>query len=566
MKKNYLLATIVFLFSSLSLWSQVNKGLELFLLEDYQEAEKVFQQSISQDPDMSYYYLGEIALRNNNQSEAADFYAKGISSNPDATYSLIGKTKLELQSNPSELKKSLNSIAKKNRKNAPVLLAIAQAYLDNKMLDEISDVLDMARKADKTYPYIYIFEGDRFKAIGEPGNAATQYEHAINFDPKCAIAYVKNAMIYESNSPTAAIDILKRGLEANPDNILISIYLARNSYKNGYYSQAIAQYDKISQQETLSSEDARNYAACLYFTDKYNEALAALNQIAEKEPNQPVINRLLMYTHDKLKNYDEVVTIGKRFFGLSNNGESPNYLITDYTVYADGLMQKGQIDEAIKVYEKGLALDPEQAELYKEVAAKLASADRLADAANFYQKYIDATSSQDASDFLQLGIYNYRAASKYSSKINALTKKQAETDNTAQSTQSGDMVALKDSLGQFVSKADSAFAKVTEFAPESYQGYYWRANANTLLDPDLSKGLANEHYLKMINILVSTNDVDNQSKLIEAYRYFSIYYLYQYDANKQLDNKNKAKEYANKVLELEPGDDTSLKILEVLNN
>ena len=65
--------------------------------------------------------------------------------------------------------------------------------------------------------------------------------------------------------------------------------------------------------------------------------------------------------------------------------------------------------------------------------------------------------------------------------------------------------------------------------------------------------------------MASNDDNNNQGRLIEAYRYFSIYYLYQFDANKQVDNKNKSKEYAEKVLQLKPNDDTSMKILEVLN-
>jgi hypothetical protein len=109
-----------------------------------------------------------------------------------------------------------------------------------------------------------------------------------------------------------------------------------------------------------------------------------------------------------------------------------------------------------------------------------------------------------------------------------------------------------------------AFGKVIELAPESYQGYYRRANANTLLDLDLSKGLANSDYQKMIEILVADSEDNNQDRLVEAYRYFAIYYLYQYDASNSNDDKNQSIEYAKKVLELNPEDATATQIVEGL--
>ncbi len=558
MKKNHLVIILFFLLNTLNAWSQVDRGIELFLLEDFDEAKNAFDQSISGNPDISYYFLGEIALRKNNTTEAGNYFEKGIQADGEALFSKIGKLKLDLKSNPEELKKNITAITKKNRKNIPLLLAAAQAYLDNNLPGEVSSTLSMARSADKKYPYIYIFEGDMLKEKGEVGNAATQYEQAINFDPKCSIAYVKNSLVYESISSTTAINTLKSGLEANPESALIRKYLARSYYRNGFYEQAIAEYDQIARSGALQSEDERNYAASLYFAGKYNEALTALNTIVSKDSSHPVINRLLMYTYDKLKNYDEVITTGEKFFSLVSGGEGINYLATDYTVLAEALMAKGQIDEAIKVYEKAVAVEPVQPVLSKEVAIKLAGTDRTADAAAFYRKYIDQSEHEDASDYLQLGIYYYRAAGKFSTKA-----ADAEKDQSATGT---NQALLKDSMAQYVSKADEAFAKVIELVPDSYQGYYWRANANTLLDLDLSKGLANDDYLKMIDLLVSSRDTDNQSKLIEAYRYFAIYHLYQFDTHKQANDKNKAKEYASKVLELNPDDDTSLKIMEVLNN
>ena len=569
MKRNHLIATIFLLFISLGAWSQVDRGIELFLLEDFEQAKKAFEQSTSQSADISYYYLGEIALRNNKAAEAASYFEKGIAADPNAVLSRIGKTKLELKSSPNDLKKEIRAITNKNKKRPEVFLAAAKAYLDNNMSSEVTDALSGARKANKAYPYIYIFEGDLLKAKNQPGNAATQYEQAINFDPKSTIAYIKNSMVYESISPATAINTLKAGLEAVPNSLLIRRYLARSYYRNGIYDQAIAEYEKLKAGEVLEPEDERNYAASLYFAGKYNEALAQLTELSAKDSNQLVINRLLMYTQEKLKNWDAVIAAGEKLFSLPTNRDTVKYLVTDYTIYAEALMSKKQIDKAIEYYRKAIEMESEegQSALSKEVASRLANADRTPEAAEFYQKYIDLISSNEASDYLQLGIYYYRTAGALSTKITATEKKQADSSgNSMQSGAQPNLTAMKDSMAQYVSKADKAFAKVIEIAPDSYQGYYWKANANTLLDPDLSKGLANQDYLKMIEVLETSNDKENQSKLIEAYRYFSIYHLYRFDANKSASDKTQAKEYAEKVLQLKPDDDTSKKILEALNN
>ncbi|MGI6573621.1 MAG: tetratricopeptide repeat protein [Fermentimonas sp.] len=559
MNKNYVLIAL-FLFGLIpTVWSQVNKGLELFLLEDFDEAKIVFEQTATSQPDIAYYYLGEIELQKGNPEEAMVYYQKGISADEDAIFSQIGATKLSLKSNPDEFKKNMQSVAKRNRKQAPVLLAVAQAYQYNNMHKEATSALSSARSADKSYPYIYLFEGYWMEKQGNTGGAATQYEQAINFDPKCAVAYVKNSLAYSSVLPTAAINTLQAGLEANPGNELIGRYLARGYYRNGYYEQAITEYNNLLQHGKLRPEDDRNRAASLYFSDRFEEALSALNSILAYDPNHPVMNRLLMYTHSELQNYDEAIKAGEHFFELREEEAEFTPLLSDFTNLAEAYMNVEKIDQAIEVYKQALKANPKEVNLYRDVASTLARVNRTIDAAEFYQGYIDATQSTESVDYQQLGIYYYQVAGQLARKAGAAEK--AVEEGGAVET---NPVLLRDSLAQFVGNAVKAFSKVIELVPESYQGYYWRANANTLLDQDLSRGLANNDYQRMIEILKASDDDSNQSRLVEAYRYFAIYYLYQFDSSNSNADKNQSIDYAKKVLELSPVDPTALQIVEGL--
>jgi tetratricopeptide (TPR) repeat protein len=381
-------------------------------------------------------------------------------------------------------------------------LTVAQAYRYNNMHKEASSALSSARSADKSYPYIYLFEGYWMEKQGNTGGAATQYEQAINFDPSCAVAYVKNSLAYSSVLPSAATNTLKTGLEANPGNELITKYLARNYYRTGFYDLAINEYSTLLQQGKLSPEDERNHAASLYFSDKFDEALTALTTILSKDPDHPVMNRLMMYTQSELENFDEAIKAGEHFFELRSDEEEFKPLLTDFTILAEAYMSVEEIDQAIDTYWKAVKANPKEVNLYKEVASTLARAGRTIDAAEFYQGYIDATQSTESADYLQLGIYHYQVAGQLARKASAAEKAVEEGGEPVETSPA----LLKDSLAQFVGNAVEAFGKVIELLPESYQGYYWRANANTLIDQDLSKGLANSDYQKMIEILSVSDD------------------------------------------------------------
>lgn len=547
MKMKYLFSSLLSFLICISAFAQNNRGIDYFSLGEIKLAKEVFEKSVNQTPDESYYYLGEIALKAGNTAEARSNYEKGVASNPEATYSAIGLAKLSLKSNPKELEKALKEIQKKNKKNVPVLLEIAKAYFESGVNEEGEKALSEARKADKKSPLIYIFEGDMLAKQGKAGDAAAQYDQAINFDPNCVLAYIKGAKVYESINPNTATSMLKKALEINPSYAIANKYLAELSYHTGFYSQAIDSYKAYFAGGDYTIDDLTRYAASLYFTNDYATSLTAIKEGLAKEPNHRVLNRLLMYTNNKLQNYDEALVAGEKFFGLPLGNDTIKFLVEDYTTYADVLKEKGELDRAITEYQKAIELDPSKIAIYKDIASSLSREGKPEEAGDLYQKYIDIKGEEaESADYLQMGSYFYRASS-------AVAKAANEGDEAAKAT-----------LNTNVAKADAAFAKVIELVPESYQGYYWRANANTLLDQDLTKGLANPYYEKMIEVILS--DGGEQTKqLIEGYRYLAIYNLYQFDANKKAENKTQAKEYAEKVLELDPEDGTAKQIVEYVN-
>lgn len=406
-----------------------------------------------------------------------------------------------------------------------------------------------ARKADKKSPYIYIFEGDMLAKENKPGDAAMQYDQAINFDANCVLAYMKGARVYEFINRKTATDMLKKVIEINPNYSIAYKALADVSYRDGFYPDAIAAYKEYFKGGDYTIEDITRYAASEYFTQQYNEAKTLISEGLSKEPNNFVLNRLSMYTSSDLKDYAAAVSAGDKFFSLPKANDTIKYLKQDYLAYASSLSETGNKAKAIEQYKKLIELDPSNVDIYKEIATICANEKMYPEAAEFYKKYTELGGEKiDAQDFYQLGLYY----------TNAGRAAKADTINVSAEEAKAKSV-------EFYKLADGAFATVSERMPDSYLGFYQRARTNFELDPDSELGLAKPHYEKTIEVILAKNDGENARILIEAYSYLSYYYYLQFDKTKKAEDKANVKLYAEKVLELDPENANGKALFEFAN-
>ncbi|MDD6671494.1 MAG: hypothetical protein PUE52_06765, partial [Prevotella sp.] len=81
---------------------------------------------------------------------------------------------------------------------------------------------------------------------------------------------------------------------------------------------------------------------------------------------------------------------------------------------------------------------------------------------------------------------------------------------------------------------------------------------NSTLDPETKEGLAKPFYEALANSLAANTNRDNTDniRLVEAYRYLGYYYLVQ-------DDKATADTYWNKVLEIDPENETAKQALSI---
>ncbi|WP_255412506.1 tetratricopeptide repeat protein [Dysgonomonas sp. Marseille-P4361] len=549
----YFLGSLLSIMISISAIAQNNPGTDYISLGDLKLAKDYFMKRMRQAPAESNYYLGEIAYQEGNLAEAQKNYEAGVAADPASALNNIGLAKLQLKSNPKEAEDQLKDIQKKNKKDVTVILAIAKAYLDNDMKEKTQEKLKDAYKADKKNPYIYIFEADMLAKENKIGEATQLYDQAIYFDPNCTLAYLKGARVYEYINRNHAADMLKKVIAIQPDNKLATRELAGLYYRDGFYPQAIEAYKEYFKTGDYGIEDLRRYAAAEYFTNNFAESMRLLQEGMQNNPDDFVLNRLLMYNSNSTQDYETGLAAGDKFFSLPLN-EGDSILALDYKTYANILSQTGNKVKAMEQYKKLADLDPTNAELRKEMATTCASERMYPEAAEFYKKFIELSPEEaiDAQNYFQLGRYYFLGGVAAASDTTTVTPEEAKAKSI-----------------ELYKKADETFAIVAERVPDSHLGYYQRAQTNYRMDPDSEQGLAKPHYEKTIEVILAKGgDLEAADKaiLIEAYSYLSYFYYLEYDKTKKAADKEFVKEYAGKVLELDPENANGKALFEFATN
>jgi len=545
-KKNLFSVFLILLITSLnfSTFAQ-NLGADYFNTGELNVAKEFFEKQLSKSPAEANYYLGEIAFAKGNPAEAKSFYEKGLAASPDYVLNNVGLGKVLLKTNPKAAEEQFSTAVKKDKKDVEVQVAIARAYYLNGMKDKTQSKLEDARKANRKSPLIYVLEGDMLKDAKDAGGAAGQYAQAINFDPNCTVAYIKTAQVYETINPNSAIDMLTKVLELSPGYKLANKYLGSIYFKNGRYDQAIESFKTYFADGNYSVEDLTQYAASLYFKDRYDEAKSLIEEGMVKEPNNFVLNRLLMYSYLDSKDYVKGLQVANKFFSLDKG--TSEYIGRDHMSYAELLSENDQFDKAMEQYELAIKLEPEKYEVYKQIAETLANAGRTAEAAQYFGKYIElAGENAVALDYFNMGRYYYMAA-------NSAMKE-------------SDLAKAKEYLGE----ADKAFATVTERVSDSHLGPLWRARANSQMDAilrtesDASPILARPYYQTTIDVILGKEGSNNVNELKEAYNYLSSSYYLSYEATKSPEDKAQTVLYSEKVLELDPENVQAKQLVEAL--
>lgn len=426
---------------------------------------------------------------------------------------------------------AIKAIFKANKKNPEVLLGMGRAYLEVKDTANASKYANLALARNKKYAKAFILLGDIAVFADDGGKAAEQYQQAKYFDPKDPEGYFKYANILRGRSPEEAVQNLEELRTQRPD-IAVDALVARIYYSSNKMQKSVDAYAKVSDLSKLADEDITNYATASWMLQHREKSLEIAKYGLSKNARKAAWNRLAFYNLTDMNQSDEALKYADALF---NNSDSVKISGFDYTYYGTALKNAKQYDKAIEMFDNAAKENKDnKAQLNmtrKNLADTYVAMEDYANGIKYYNEYLINVEKPSAFDLAGLGtIYQKQASSL-----------EGEAQKAA------------------LLSADSVYAKLAEVHPTQTDfANFMRARINSSLDPETTEGLAKPYYEALATSLAANTNRDNTDniRLVEAYRYLGYYYLVKND-------KANADIYWNKVLEIDPENETAKQALSI---
>lgn len=488
--------------------------------EQYEKASGVYKKLIQSNPSdgETYFYYGENYYFNDYLDSAAALYKKGSEVNATNPLNYVGIGKVQWDKNqPTEAKASFfKATTLANSKNAVVLNKIAQAYIssDKKNLEEAFKLLNQAMKIDPKNVDSQLLMGDAYLEQNDGSNAVKYYNKAIELDKTSSKGHVRIGKLWvRAKNYKEALTSFGKAIEMEPNFAPAYRERAELYFKIGKFSEAVADYEKYLQLNPDLGARVR-YAEFLFLAKQYNKSIEEIEKVQKIDSTFVRLYRIKAYSQFETKDYKNGIENMTKFLGKAEQKGS-KILASDYEYLGKLQAETGQDSVGVLSILKAIQMDTARCDLYGEIGEIQMKKKKYTDAAMNIEKKVACGKDVNINDYNRLGKAYY------------LTK-------------------------EYV-KADSAFAKVVKMQPTLPIGYFWRARANSGLDPDSKQGLAKPYY--EMHISKATDIEKNKKDLVEAYSYLGFYYL-------QAKDYNCAKSAWMKVKELEPANDKAKAALE----
>lgn len=529
----------------------VQSAMKALDAERFAAARTQFQQLASNGSAENQFYLGYYLLRTAaqdsadvraqllNQAQAA--FDKGVAADAKNALNVVGQggvllAKGDLAGGKAKINQALEMT--KNR-DENVLWRAAEMYTlfekggktdPAEAIRLIDAIAGLKKKTER--PDYQIVKGDAYLIRNEGGPAVSAYEEALrlNTDPS-NVAKIQTRIGKVFKRGKNYIETQKSFNTAiQADSNFAPVYREYGELwlMAGSYPRAATNYRKYLEKGEGTPEDKLRYAKFAFLSKDYANAVAQLDEIKDKLKDTD-INRMYGYSYVELNQPQPAVENLKTLIeALPDNKELP----TDYGYLGRAYTMVEAADSATNVLNDSLAY------MYLSKAAPLDTTN------NYYQFIGDAKYKNKAWT---------GAADAYQQSIVWKERKSDQKPNAndfyrlGMSYYYGYGLAPKDRRDStLLPKADSAFARVNEVAPDFEPAYRMRAYTNLFMDPTGEKGLAAPYFTKLIEVAQS-DTVKYRNDIKDAYKRLAFYAQLQKDTQK-------ATEYFEKVRAIDPAD------------
>jgi tetratricopeptide (TPR) repeat protein len=488
----------------------IESGINLLRKEKFEQAKKeLLALQGSDKANLASFYLGNLFLRTGKTDSARIFFSKA-SSGTDA-FAYLAQARIALMDKKDSLTVYPlvdNAISSSRRKNAEVYFQAG--YLGYQTLavtpSKHIDYMSQAIRMEPTNAYYQMALGDFYQDMKQGGKAMTEYENAQYKEPNNVQVNIRiGSLLYAATNYEKAIAALEKANSIDSGFSQVHKELGELYYLTRQYQKSSAEFKKYVEMNKNDNKARLSYSGFLFQLKDYEKASDEVNQLVKTaDSTNYVYYRILAFSNYEMKKYPEAQVSMNKFWKYIGTNEVTGL---DYSYAGRIASANNDTANAIKYLRTSVKLDSNNTDLQSEYAKVLFNTKRYQESINEYKKRMKMDKSAGSLDYYYLGRAYY-------------------------------------AHGQFLN-ADTAFAEFVAQQPNSPDGYLWRAKSLLELDKTTLKGLASEQYLKFIEI--GSNDMArNKSNIISAYNYLGFVALTAKD-------KVKAKEYFNKILEIDPG-------------
>ena len=288
--------------------------------------------------------------------------------------------------------------------DAAIKKRIAESYVQYDEAEKAITSLSERLTHDPDNPDFRLALGALNERTGDIESAVEWYEGLIELEPDNAIPYLRLALLYMDFSPEDAVQTLEKGLAHMPDNLQMleflahlhvknhnpkgalnvfenmrpmverankpafslrfNLYYAAVSEKCRQYARAAELYAKTAELNPDLPELRAHQAMTLFKAGQTNAALDVLDKDRDTFKDNPSALFFFAAAYQQANRHDQAMVLFRQLETLALNQRAPDEFLTSdfYFNFGASCERAGQFDEAIRLLQKAISLNPKNAE------------------------------------------------------------------------------------------------------------------------------------------------------------------------------------------------------------
>jgi predicted Zn-dependent protease len=497
----------------------IEDAIKLYKYDRFSSAKQILEPMAATNP-LANYYVGLCEIGLENKANAKNTFQKF----PDDAANMAGVARvLFLEGKTAEANATATKVALKAKKKDYLPMKYAAEAITYTNGGDPLTAVELYKKAmaiERTGD-MHIGIGDAYRKIqGGGGNAMNNYEYAEMIPEFSSLAnYKMGNHWYAAKNYDSALAKYARASKLDEKNPLPYRDLANAYYKIGKFELSADNNEKYLKLSDNSIDDQIMYANSLYQAQKYDKAIAKMQELISKGAEKPYMYRVIGYSQYELKDFNNAKINLDKLFAK----QEPSKIIPMDYIYSGKIMMM----DSTKTAEANVYFD------------KGVNADTSLDKNYIYRDLGEAFKNKD----------DYKSASKWYRKI---------AESNLPSIQSLDTwwAGVLSFFAGENQEADNMLNKMATKYPDYKSTYYYAArNMVAWKDKDSKNGAGVEPYKKWLAMV--NDDPAEKDNLKKAYAYLGTLAF-------NMKNKEDMTLYSTKLITLDPNDVTAKFLLKAL--